>query len=100
MSRCFVPPSRTDFQTFRLTEADAALLDEACKVRPWVYLRTCGEGADYRVIRAVWALIAERHGFDPATATEHPDGGAQVIARPAGHNRTDGPRPRGMEPSP
>lgn len=80
-SRCF-DPRGTDYRTFRLTEADAKLLDEVCHVRPWVYVRKCGEGADYRAIRAAWAVIGERHGFDPTTATEHPEGGAQVLAKP------------------
>ncbi len=70
-----------DYRTFRLTAADALLLDEVCRVRPWVYLRTCGEGSDYRAIRAVWAVLGERHGFDASTATEHPEGGAQIIAK-------------------
>jgi hypothetical protein len=80
-ARCF-DPRGSDYRTFRLTDADETLLDEVCKVRPWVYIRACGEGADYRVIRAAWAVIGERHGFDPTTATEHPEGGAQVLAKP------------------
>lgn len=83
-ARCF-DPRGTDYRTFRITEADAKLLalaSEGVGHRAWLFPRKCDVGTAYQTILAAWAVIGERHGFDPETATEHPDGGAQVLARP------------------
>ena len=83
-ARCF-KPHEGDYRTFRLTEADAALLDAASGgVMQWWYPRDVRGSLrpDRHVAMAAWRVLGERHGFDPETASPHPEGGHQVIAKP------------------
>ena len=68
--------------------------DKTSRLRGGFYRIKSKDGAEiaFRMNADQERFIAERHGFDPTTATEHPEGGARVIAKAPAKS---GPTPRG-----
>jgi hypothetical protein len=68
-------------ETFTLTLADVNLLDTmqgVCGGLQWLF--PDAEAVGRSRMMAVWAVLGEKHGFDPETIEKHPDGEPKVLA--------------------